>query len=297
MFLYIRSEKNCTMPVCLFYHTDLEHNLFFLALFKPIILQFFTILQDNLHALNIQDDRGTRFLWAKNYRLGQPHYKTFSWREFSIIPELFCRKNLLLCDMQGNNYGLLVKTIKKFLKSPIYTASSEGFSLLSSTKFAVRAVGAVWMNINRVRLQHGRELIKFRQKLTRGWNVQLSYVFFVRCSWLFIFERTIFGTRRRDNWPIKLRKQRDLILLQVPAPTWKKWPTNGGKTAESRESFQRLKPGILPKHWAGYYCLTTRAKHNILKPIDVLATSWSCHFKKRCLVDPLHSKLILQIGF
>ena len=24
-----------------------------------------------------------------------------------------------------------------------------------------------------------------------------------------------------------------------------------GKTPESRESFQRLKPGILPKHWAG----------------------------------------------
>ena len=28
----------------------------------------------------------------------------------------------------------------------------------------------------------------------------------------------------------------------------KKWPRNGGKTPESRESFQRLKPGILPKH-------------------------------------------------
>ena len=96
-----------------FLYTDVEHNLFFLALFKPIILQFFTILQDKLHSLNIQDDLSTRFLWAKNYRLGQPHYKTFSWREFSIIPELFCRNSLLLCDMQGNNYGLSVKTIKK----------------------------------------------------------------------------------------------------------------------------------------------------------------------------------------
>ena len=28
----------------------------------------------------------------------------------------------------------------------------------------------------------------------------------------------------------------------------KKWPINGGNTPESRESFQRLKPGILPKH-------------------------------------------------
>ena len=95
--------------------------------------------------------------------------------------------------------------------------------------------------------------------------------------------------RRRDNWPIKLRKQHDVVLLHVPAPAWKKWSTNGGKTPESRESFQRLKPEILPKHWAGYYCLTTRAKHNIIKPIDVLATSWSFHFKKRCFVDPLHS--------
>ena len=92
-------------------------------------------------------------------------------------------------------------------------------------------------------------------------------------------ERTIFGTRRRDNGPIKLRKQRDVVLLHVPAPAWKKWPTNGGKTPESRESFQRLKQGILPKHWAGYYCLTTRAKHNIMKPTDVF------------------SKLILQISF
>ena len=28
----------------------------------------------------------------------------------------------------------------------------------------------------------------------------------------------------------------------------KKWPTNGGKTPESRESFQKLKPGILLIH-------------------------------------------------
>ena len=36
-------------------------NLFFLALFNPIILQFFTILQDKLRSFNIQDDRSTRF--------------------------------------------------------------------------------------------------------------------------------------------------------------------------------------------------------------------------------------------
>ena len=70
--------------------------------------------------LNTRDDRSTRFLWTKKYRIGQPHYKTISWREFSITPGLFSRKNLLLCHMQVNNYGLLVKTIKKSPKSPIY---------------------------------------------------------------------------------------------------------------------------------------------------------------------------------
>ena len=45
-----------------FYHTDLEHNLFFLALFKSIILQFFTVLRDKLRSLNTQYDRSTRLL-------------------------------------------------------------------------------------------------------------------------------------------------------------------------------------------------------------------------------------------
>ena len=61
--------EQCYACVSVFYNTDLEQDLFFLALFKPIILQFFTILQDKLRSFNIQDDRSTRFLWAKNYRI------------------------------------------------------------------------------------------------------------------------------------------------------------------------------------------------------------------------------------
>ena len=37
------------MRCCFFYHTDLGQN-FFLSLFKPIILQFFTVFQDKLPA-------------------------------------------------------------------------------------------------------------------------------------------------------------------------------------------------------------------------------------------------------
>ena len=54
------------MRRCCFNHTDLGQNLFFFSLFKPIIRQFFTILQDKLLSFNIQDDRSTRFLCTTN---------------------------------------------------------------------------------------------------------------------------------------------------------------------------------------------------------------------------------------
>ena len=41
----------------------------FFALFKPIILQFFTILQENLHSFNIHDDQSTPFLCTTNYSI------------------------------------------------------------------------------------------------------------------------------------------------------------------------------------------------------------------------------------
>ena len=50
-------------------YTDLGQNLFFFALFKPIILQFFAILQENLHSFNIHDDQSTRFLCTTNYSI------------------------------------------------------------------------------------------------------------------------------------------------------------------------------------------------------------------------------------
>ena len=55
--------------------------------------------------------------------------------------------------MQGNNYGLLVKTIKKFPKSPF--GQPDGFSLLTH-KFAVRLIELPFT------LQHDREIVMFR---------------------------------------------------------------------------------------------------------------------------------------
>ena len=97
--------------------------LFFFALFKPITLQFFTILQDKWHSFNIQDDQSTRFLRTTDYSID--HIIKRFHEENSIMPGLFSKKNLVLCDMQGNNYGLLVKTIKKIPKTT-FSASRTG---------------------------------------------------------------------------------------------------------------------------------------------------------------------------
>ena len=56
--------------------------------------------------------------------------------------------------MWGNNYGLLMKTIKKIPKSLF--RQPDGFSLLTGTKFAVRLIELSFT------LQHDRELVMFR---------------------------------------------------------------------------------------------------------------------------------------
>ena len=53
--------------------------------------------------------------------------------------------------MQGNNYGLLIRKIKKFPKSLF--VQPDGFSLLTGTKFAVRLIELPFT------LQHDREII------------------------------------------------------------------------------------------------------------------------------------------
>ena len=44
-----------------FNHTDLRQNLLFFALFNPVILQYFTILQDKLHSFNIHIEEWASF--------------------------------------------------------------------------------------------------------------------------------------------------------------------------------------------------------------------------------------------
>ena len=56
--------------------------------------------------------------------------------------------------MQGNNYGLLVKTIKNS-QNHLFGQPDE-FSLLTGTKFAVRLIKLPFT------LQHGREFVMLR---------------------------------------------------------------------------------------------------------------------------------------
>ena len=117
--------------------------MFIFELFKPIILQFFTILQDKLHSFNIQDDRSTRFLCRTNYSID--HIIKRFHEENSIMTGLFSKKNLVLCDMQG----------KKNSQNHLF-GQPDGFSLLTGTKFAVRLIELPFT------LQHDREFVMFR---------------------------------------------------------------------------------------------------------------------------------------
>ena len=127
--------------------------LFFFALFKPIILQFFTILQDKLHSFNIQDDQSTRFLCTTNYSID--HIIKSFHEENSIMPRVFSKKNLVLCDMQGNNYGLLVKTIKKFANTT-FSASRTGSHFWQAPNLQCRLIELTFTP------QHDREFVMFR---------------------------------------------------------------------------------------------------------------------------------------
>ena len=152
--------KHYCEACAVFYHIDLGQNLFIFELFKPIILQFFTILQDKLHSFNIQDDWSTRFLSRTNYSID--HIIKRFHEKNSIMPGLFSQKKLLLCDLQGNNYGLLVKKITKFPKSP-FRPAGRVFTFDKQQICSSICQVFEWTLIELpFTLQHNREFVMFR---------------------------------------------------------------------------------------------------------------------------------------
>ena len=79
----------------------------------PILCQcrnpFFTILQDKLHSLTIQDDRSTRFLCTTNYRIDQI-IKLFH-EENSIMSRLFSEFTRSLYSRQHCNLHVTIRCI------------------------------------------------------------------------------------------------------------------------------------------------------------------------------------------
>ena len=73
------------------------------------------------------------------------------------MPGLFSWKNLVLCDMQGNNYYIRAfnENDKKKIPKSLF-GQPEGFSLLTGTKFAVQLIELPFT------LQHDREIVMFR---------------------------------------------------------------------------------------------------------------------------------------
>ena len=108
-------------------------------------MPFCTILQDKLHSFTyyIQDDRSTRFFCTTNCSIDHI-IKRF--HEVNSMPGLFGWKNLVLCDMLGNYYGILVKTIKKIPK----------------INFSASLTGSHFWQNQICTLQHDGEFVMFR---------------------------------------------------------------------------------------------------------------------------------------
>ena len=93
-------------------------------------MQSFYFVPINLHRCRprewkhyIQDDWSTRFLWAKNYRID--HIIKVFMKRISILPGLFSRENLLLCDKKCNIMGCYSENDQKIPKIT-HTASRMG---------------------------------------------------------------------------------------------------------------------------------------------------------------------------
>ena len=82
-----------------------------------------------------------------------------------------CTQPIYIQDDKSWAFTETVQNISKLT----YTANR--FSLLTSAKFAVRAVSSVWVNINRIRLQHYKEFIMFflfNSFITELWRAKLA---------------------------------------------------------------------------------------------------------------------------
>ena len=89
----------------------------------------------------------------------------------------FFKTNCIQSIFRTINRGLLAKPLKKFPKSPIRPAGSHFWQAPS---LQCKLCSSVWMNINRVTLQHNKEFIMFIFFLLNGFitmcNLKKSFI-------------------------------------------------------------------------------------------------------------------------
>ena len=122
-------------------------------------------------------------------------------------PETIRRR--LCCEKLGTSHDVKGFAIGSFLEHIVVERANDNLcqknvsgnrsSIIYKIAFWISTLESLVFTEHNEYIRHIKFFIMYQQKLIRGWNVQLSYVCFVRCSWLFIFESTTFGTRRRDN--------------------------------------------------------------------------------------------------
>ena len=195
-------------------------------------MPFCTILH-KLHSFKyyIQDDWSTRFFCTTNYSIDHI-IKRF--HEVNSLPGLFSKKNLVLCDMQGNDYGILVKTIKKIPKIN-FSASRTGSHF--------------WQN-QICTLQHDREFVMFRfyfPLFIKLFMVLLCVIFksewYLRAAfWVFLHAMFMFDWKQ----PVQRWKLREglLTINKINIIRWNMYRDNN---FHSRREVLRVK--CLWKSW------------------------------------------------
>ena len=145
--------------------------------------------------------------------------------------------------MRGNNYGVLMKTIKKKFPKSLF-GQPDGFSLLTGTKFAVRLIELPFT------LQHDREVVMFRfyfPLFIKLWMILLCVIFksewYLRAAfWVFLHAMFMFDWKQ----PVQRWKLRE-GLLTINKMSLIRWNMYRDNNFQSRREVLRVK--CLRKSW------------------------------------------------
>ena len=178
------------------------------------------------------------------------------------------------------------------LASSLIKARKRNNRILKSNQNKSTKATTTWTNVRQELFTRNANVIKGTFNYCRNSQGVLSNARDYSFSKVLYLER-----EEKDNWPIKLRQRRDVILLKITFPRpLKKMADKRRKNSRKQSKLSNVETNFLTElYWAGNW-LTTRAKSNIMKPhwqpLDFLKLS----LEKKIPRWPLRNKLMLQIG-